>query len=56
MVTSVIRVESNPRLMSKWTLPWRIVINDKEHVYTVLNIVTGDMGYVHAVCMRFYAD
>ena len=42
--------------MSTWTGPWRVVNDDREHVYAVEHIVTGETRDVHVARMRFYAD
>ena len=42
--------------MNTWTGPWRVANDDKEHVYTVANIITGETREVHVTRMRFYAD
>ena len=44
------------KLVGTWTGPWRVVNDDKEHVYSVGNIVTGETREVHVARMRFYAD
>ena len=42
--------------MSTCTGPWRVVNDDREHVYVVEHIVTGVTRDVHVACMRFHAD
>eukprot|EP00904_Undaria_pinnatifida_P002185 jgi/Undpi1/11968/HiC_scaffold_4.g01667.m1 len=42
--------------MSTWTGPWRVANDDKEHVYSVQHLVTGELRDFHVVRMRFYAD
>lgn len=56
LVARIRRVGSHPKLMSKWVGPWRVVNDDKEHVYTIEVIVTGKTRDVHVVRIRFYAD
>ena len=46
----------HPNLMNTWTGPWRVENDDREHVYTVSNIVTGEARETHVTRMRFYAD
>ena len=42
--------------MSTWTGPWRVAIDDKEHVYALKHLVTAQLRDVHVARMRFYAD
>ena len=42
--------------MNTWIGPWRVANDDKEHVYAVQHLVTGELRDVHVVRMRFYAD
>ena len=56
MVTRVRRPDSAPKLVSTWTGPRRIVTADKVHVYSVQNIVTGEVKDVDVVHLWFYAD
>ena len=44
------------KLLSTRTGPWRIANDDKEHVYAVQHMVTGELRDVHVARMRFYAD
>ena len=46
----------NAKLMSEWTGPWRVVSDDREHVYAVEHIVSGEVRDTHVARMRFYAD
>ncbi|CAM9587765.1 unnamed protein product [Sphacelaria rigidula] len=45
-----------PKLMSTWTVPWRVVGADHAHVYSVQNIVSGAVHLAHVARLRFYAD
>ena len=56
MVARVRRSGSTPKLVNTWTGPRRIVTADKVHVYSVQNIVTGEVKDGHVVLLRFYAD
>jgi len=56
LVARVRQPGKNSKLESTWTGPWQVTNDDKEHVYTVRNIVTGETRDVHVTRMRFYAD
>ena len=45
-----------PKLVSKWTGPWRVVTAETGHLYGVENIVSGDIRDVHVARLRYYAD
>ena len=42
--------------MSSSTGPWRVVNDDKKHVYAVQHLVTAELRDVHVARVRFYAD
>lgn len=44
------------KLLSRWTRPWRVILDDREHVYTIQHLVSGETRDAHVVCMRLYAD
>ena len=44
------------KLMSTWTGPWRVANDDRDHVYTVENLVNGETREVHVARTKFYAD
>ena len=56
LVARVRKQGKHPKLMSTWTGPWRIENDDREHVYNVSNIVTGETREAHVTRMRLYAD
>ena len=56
LVARVRKQGRNQKLMNTWTGPWRVTNDDKEHVYTVANIITGETREVHVTRMQFYAD
>ena len=45
-----------PKLMSTWTGPWRVVGADHSHVFSVQNIVSGEVHIAHVARVRFCAD
>ncbi|CAM9476599.1 unnamed protein product [Sphacelaria rigidula] len=45
-----------PKLMSTWTVPWRVVGANHAHAYSVQNIVSGAVHSTHVACLRIYAD
>ena len=51
----VARVSKHRKLMSTWTGPWRVANDNKEHVYPVQHLITGELRDFHVVRMRFYA-
>ena len=55
-VARVRKQGKHKKLVSTWTGPWRVVNDDREHVYIVENIVTGETRDVHVARMRFYSD
>ena len=55
LVARVHQPGKHHKLVSTWTGPWQVVNDDQEHVYTVSNIVTGEMREAHVTRMRFYA-
>ena len=57
MLARVRQSGSMPKLVSARTYPWRIVTEDKVHVYSVQNDVPDEVKDVHEVRLRFfYAD
>ena len=56
LVARVSKQSKHRKLMSTWTGPWRVANDDKEHVYSVQHLVTGELRDFHVVRMRFYAD
>ena len=44
------------KLMNTWTRPWKVVSDDREHVYTVEYIISGDVHDAHVARLKFYAD
>ena len=42
-------------LMSTWIGPQRVANDDKEHVYAVQHLVTGELRDVYVARVRFYA-
>lgn len=53
LVTRGRRQASKPKLMSTWTGTWRVVNGDKQHIYGIQNIVSGEIKEVH---MGYCAD
>ena len=56
LVARVSRQGKLRKRMSTWTGPWRVANDDKELVYAVQHLVTGELLDVHVARMRFYAD
>ena len=56
MVARVRRAGLTPKLAATWTGPWRVVTAEQKHVYSVQNIISGDVRDVHVVRLRFYSD
>ena len=56
MVARVRRAGLTPKLAATWTGPWRAVTAEQKHVYSVQNIISGDVRDVHVVRLRFYSD
>ena len=56
LVARVTRQGRNHKLVSSWTGPWRVVNDDRDHLYVVQNIVTGETRDVHVARMLFYCD
>ena len=56
LVAPVSKQGKHRKLMSTWAGPWRVGIDDEEHVYAVLHLVTGERRDVHLARTRFYAD
>ena len=52
----VSRQGKHRKLMSTWTGPWRVAIDDKEHVYAVQYLIPAELRDVHVARMRSYAD
>ena len=53
LVARVCRQGKHRELMSTWTGPWRVVKDDKEHVFAVQHLVTAELRDVHVTRMRF---
>ena len=56
LMARVSRQGKHRKLMSTWTEPWHIANDDKELVYAVQHLVTGELREVHVPRMRLYAD
>ena len=56
LVARVTRQGRHHRLVSTWTGPWRVVNDDRDHLYVVQNIVTRERKDVHVARMRYYCD
>ena len=56
LVTRVSKQGKHRTLMSTWTGPWRVANDDREHVYAVLHLATGELRDVHVAKKRFHAD
>ena len=56
LVARVRKQGRNHKLLNTWTEPWRVEKDEKEHIRTVGNIITGETREVHVTRMRFYAD
>ena len=42
--------------MSTWTGPWRVVGANHSHVFSVQNIISGQVHTAHVARLRFSAD
>lgn len=38
------------KLMTRWIVPWRVVSDDREHVYTVQHLVSGETPLMPTWC------
>jgi len=45
-----------PKLVATWTGPWRVVSAENQHVFSVQNIISGEVRDVHVARLRFYSD
>lgn len=56
LVAQVRNAGPHAKLISRWTGPWRVVSDKREHVYEVQHPFTGETRYAHVAHLRPYAD
>ena len=55
LVARVSKRGKHRKLTNTWTGPWSVAIDDKEHVYAMQHLATGELHDVHVARVQFHA-